>query len=419
MSNNITEKNIKIFKNKIFKEIVKKNNSSVKAPFNFKIFLEGKYNKINTIPLIPTVYFNNSIYDNIGAEVINNYYSIKYKLRELRNIKKYILVILELSKDEINKKTISFNKYKLKKDNLIIDFKEKLSDTIENQINFRGFKINYCLEKYNYLKNIKVSTPLFFTIFQNEYLGSNKSFFLNLFRKYIEIRNKLLKYIDSNNLQSLMAFDKPFFDLKNKLNMKVTKESTKENNKNNKNNNIKYNDYLIYGNKKNNNKNANSNNTKSMYNKVHKFNLLYTPSINDNLYKESHVSKINKVYSHVYDNINKLLDTSNNDLLSITINNIECDFSMIEFLYYYVEPKLFNGAIENNTKMKKYIYDEINKFELYCEDYINWYNKIDSERSSFGPSPDENFDFNKFFDSKIKPLDFDNKPYNSLNSALL
>ena len=213
-----------------------------------------------------------------------------------------------------------------------------------------------------------------------------------------------------------MAFDKPFFDLKNKLNMKVIKESTKENNKNNKNNNIKYNDYLIYGNKENNNLNANSNNKKSMYNKVHKFNLLYTPSINDNLYKESHVSKINKVYSHVYDNIIKLLDTSNNDLLSITINNIECDFSIIEFLYYYVEPKLFNGAIENNTKMKKYIYDEINKFELYCEDYINWYNKIDENiRSSNSDSDsDENFDFKSFFNDKLKFEDLEilNNNYN-------
>jgi hypothetical protein len=82
----------------------------------------------------------------------------------------------------------------LKKNKLIINFKEKLADTIKDQNDFNNFKLNYCLEKYNYLKDIKINTPLFFTIFQNEYLGNNKSFFLNLFRSYIQIRTKLLKY---------------------------------------------------------------------------------------------------------------------------------------------------------------------------------------------------------------------------------
>ena len=191
MSNNITNTNIKNFKNGIFKTNV--------SPFNFKEFLTGNPNEIN-IPLIPSTYFNNDPFnDNIGSKIINNYYLIKHKLRELRTIKKYIFTILELSKNEINKKTVSFSKYKLKKDKLIIDFKEKLVDTIKDQNDFNYFKLNYCYEKYNYLKDIKVNTPLFFTIFQNEYLGSNKSFFLNLFRTYIELRNKLLKCIDVDN----------------------------------------------------------------------------------------------------------------------------------------------------------------------------------------------------------------------------
>ena len=389
MSNNITNNNIKIFKKKNNKKILKMN-----VDFNFKNFLIGdpsNNNILNNIPLIPTNYFNSYTNDNIGAKIIDKYYSIKYKLRQLRIIKNYILEILELSKDELNKKKVSFNKYNLKKNKLIIDFKEKLSDTIKDQNDFNHFKLNYCFEKYNYLKNIKINTPLFFTIFQNEYLGSNKSFFLNLFRSYIEIRNKLLKYIDVYSLQSLMAFDKSFFDLKNKLNMEKNKESIKEN----KGNNINYNHYLIYGNKGN-NESSNLNN-KKLYNKIHKFNLLYTPSINDNLYKKNHVSKMNKIYSVLYNNINKLLDTSNNDLFNVIINNIECDFSIIELLYYYVESKLFNNAIDNNTKIKNYIYDEINKFELYYEDYWDWYNNIDKKFKNDISNIDIGFNFEKFF----------------------
>ena len=403
MSSNITYNNIEKFEKEIFKKNIKnkhgnpiKNEKGNPINFNFKDFLSGKYDKIN-IPLIPTIYFNRySSVDNIGSNIINNYYSIKYKLRELRTIKKYIFTILELSKDEINKKTVSFNKYKLKKNKLIIKFEEKLVDTIKEQNDFNHFKLKYCFEKYNYIKDIKINTPLFFTIFQNEYLGSNKSFFLNLFRDYIKLRNELLKYIDSDNLQSLMAFDKPFFDLKNKLSMEKNAGLNKENIKSNKEN---YNKYLIYGNKGNNNVN-NTNNTSPLYNKIHKFNLLYTPSINDNLYKESHVTKINKIYSELYDNINKLLNSSNNDLFNVTINNIDCDFSIIELLYYYVEPKFFNNAIDNNTKIKKYIYGEINKFELYYEDYLNWYKKLNENNVKVINSSNlSKMDFGKFFES--------------------
>ena len=399
MSSNITYSNIEKFEKNIFKESIKNKNNNTKVKdfnFNFKDFLIGNYDKV-TIPLIPTIYFNRNIYDNIGSNIINSYYLIKYKLRELRTIKKYIFTILELSKDEINKKTVSFNKYKLKKNKLIINFEEKLVDTIKEQNDFNHFKLKYCFEKYNYIKDIKINTPLFFTIFQNEYLGSNKSFFLNLFRDYIKLRNELLKYIDSGDLQSLMAFDKPFFDLKNKLSMEKNAGLNKENIRSNKEN---YNKYLIFGNKGNNNVN-NTNKTAPLYNKIHKFNLLYTPSINDNLYKESHVTKINKIYSELYDNINKLLNSSNNDLFNVTINNIDCDFSIIELLYYYVEPKLFNNAIDNNTKIKKYIYGEINKFELYYEDYLNWYKKflgnINEESNGINLSNLSKMDFGKFF----------------------
>jgi hypothetical protein len=198
-----------------------------------------------------------------------------------------------------------------------------------------------------------------------------------------------------------MAFDKPFFDLKNKLNMQDSKETNKKNKESNKKNNINYNDYLIKGNEENNNVNNNSNKNEKLYDKIHKFNLLYTPSINDNLYKENHVSNMNKIYSHVYNNITKLLDTSNNDLLNITLNNIDCDFSIIEFLYYYVESKLFNNAIDNNTKIKKYIYDEINKFELYYENYLDWYKKINQSTESLisNTNTNNNFDFKSFFSS--------------------
>jgi len=86
-SNNIKNENIKIFKGKIF--------NGPLDPFDFKKFLLGAKDK-NNIPLIPIIYFNENFNDNIGANIINNYYSIKYKLRELRTIKKYIFTILEL-----------------------------------------------------------------------------------------------------------------------------------------------------------------------------------------------------------------------------------------------------------------------------------------------------------------------------------
>ena len=48
------------------------------------------------------------------------------------------------------------------------------------------------------------------------------------------------------------------------------------------------------------------------------------------------------------------------------------DFYFIKFIFYYVDQKDFNKAVDNHYMCKKYISKSINNFERYYDDYIDY-----------------------------------------------
>lgn len=507
MTTNFKHDNFKPFKNKIF------DNTNFK--FDFKSIITGydhsgvpiqKYstppNKESCtagtpslqipciskiLPIIPTIYFisedkqfrdssgNSSkvLNDNIGSTIINNYYTIVRYLKRLEIIKKFIIATLDSSKYYLNKK-ISRERYNLFEKKLIFSFKDNVNETFTKQKEFVDFIDSFIKNNFSILNNNYKDIPNFMTIFQAEFhetsdINNSKTFFINLFKKYNDIRSKIIKYIVSDC--GILAFHL-FFDLSKTKEYEKVKylEALKKNSKN-KDKIPDESKYLLYGNRKVKNSNFNNKNLsvgnvvestvvpssypskaiitkinfisspetpyniknfnppeksfslpesnlnnykriknvsgknlkvtdRSMVNKIHDFDLLYTNVLNQQYYKDEHSKNINNYYKEFKKSIeNYIGDNAKFDIFSVISSSLENDFCLIQFIFNYVDPVIFNNAVDNHYKIKEYISKKINDFEEYYDQYIDWYNNFIGATAFFDNyGVTDESDFKSFFD---------------------
>lgn len=249
MSNNLKPNNLTPFINK------KVISSIPTSGFNLKDIIVTNSDQSKLLPLIPCIYFNNKDNsipeDNIGSRIINASYNIDFNLKKLNIIKNFIISIIESSKYDLEKIKFSREKYKLYNENLFFNFSNNTTNSFKTQDDFDNFIDKYYNNKFNLLKKNNTTVdnfPDFLKIFQNEYQNNSysKSYFMNLFKKYLEIRFNLIKYIKKD--YGLLAF-KFIFDLSNTQFFAKIKEIEKKKLKKEKNNNnktIPYNNFILY-----------------------------------------------------------------------------------------------------------------------------------------------------------------------------
>ena len=454
MTENFKKDNFEIFKEKIFK-------SSSPTPFSFKKIITGIPPSMPSIPIIPTIYFTNlsslttssttpPYQDNIGSKIINSYYTINSYFQQLYIIKNFILSILRSSKFYLEKMKVSKERYKLSSKNLIIKFKDTLSDDFD----IKDFVNKFNGNNYNLLNNKNINVPDFFIIFQNEYKGKSKSFYINLFKKYIEIRKKINEYI--KEYYGLLSFNL-FFDISAGEQFEKMKYLESLKNISKKNNMPDYNKYILFGEKTKNNfendelkigdiftnnpsssteyklikidfinnrekpyvlKNISSSTSKhlsyfdlntlytriqstplsvtpnikkitnrSMKDKIHHFDLLYKNILNQEYYKMNHINNVSNYYIQLKTSIDKYVGVDAQfDLFNVASSSLEADFNIIKFIFYYIDPIKFNRAVDINYKIKDYIYKKINNFEEYYDEYVDWYNIFIGAVADFDPN---------------------------------
>jgi hypothetical protein len=386
-------------------------------------FINGNDN-IPSLPTIPKIYFNKDTNnDKIGSDIINKYNIIKINIKKLEIIKNFIISILKTSQFELENIKIPKKKYKLEQDNLIINIENTFNETFKDQKSFNNFINNYVKENYNIIKYTKSDVPYFYTIFQNEYLGTNKNFFLDLFKKYIKIRKIILPYIKNNS--GLLGFNM-IFELNDNIQLDKIKNIEKEKLKKNNKNYINYNKYILYGKNIINNSNIINNKFKNsetetakkptLQFKIHKSNLLYLERNNVNYYNGLHSKKLTDIYNNIINSKNNFLD-NDTSLYNVTINLIEFEFNLIKFIFNYIDIILFNNFIDVHIKIKRYIYEKINTFSIYYEPYIEWYNNVILGLSTplIGMNKSEVEDFKEFFNTIIKEIDGNGDSNNSTN----
>jgi hypothetical protein len=384
-----------------------KNLYSDKQKLSFLNIIKG-IDDIPSMPLIPKIYFTEDKGDSNGSSIINTYYNLKKAINELIIIKDFIVSIIETFKYELEKIQVSKRTYNLKKNKLHQSIKKTLEKSFPYQDDFISFVKDFIQTKYSLLSENNDISPLFKLIFENEYTGSSKTknFLLKLFNKYIKTRTILIDLIDKN--YGLIAFDS-FFNL-NDI-MTSQSKTKKDDNKLNKKI-INYNSYIYgFNNKENNNnlissKNKNKQHT-DLSKKINIFNLLYINAYSANYYKENHLKTINENYKIMNDTITDLLSEKDIDnLYNILIKSLTLDFYTIDFIYKYVDPKIFNNSIDIHYIIKNNIYKDINTFSSYYDRYIEWfYNKFGKETDNISESYDLDSDFNKFYNQIIKEID--------------
>jgi hypothetical protein len=374
------KKNIDLFTNSyIFKDF----NSS--APVNMDSF-------IKLTPTIPGIYFVkdcNNISNLNNNSIIDKYFEIYRTIENLEKIKDNILSILDMSKSMMVKKIISRDQYNLdnknfgieKKNRIIFNFtndkKKDYASNFKTHKDFKKFIDVFIKENYNIFRGIETYLPYYFYIFQNEFSDISLSYFVNLFRQYNNLRDKL-----SNNIRSahgILGF-KSFFDID--FNTKKIRNNFKKNS-NIKNNNFNYNKYLLEGNKSNNKSYLNENSPESkkihyLKSKIHEIDLLYLTFVDEEFIKNNHRENCYKNYEALYDSLDKIVGNgAQYNLYDITKNMIELDFNIYKFIFSYVEPELFNNIVINHYKIKNYISKKINSFERYFDLFIQWKEKIE------------------------------------------
>lgn len=401
-------------------------------PFKNKILNDGLNitSFIKSLQTIPKIYFEigkntNSI--GVGNDIINSYNNIKTNIKKMDIIKNFILSILKTSQNDFKKIKVSKLKYKLDENNLIYRdskfLKNKTSSiTIDAQVdnifkdenNFKEFIKNFNNNRYDIIKKNKNILPYFFRIFQAEYKITGKDFFISLFRKYIKIRIYLLEYVKYD--YGLLAFDS-FFNLEDIINFQSSVNSY-SNNQNKKDNNLEK--YMFYNNNNNIDNNINNNTVHKKKNttttkvieptlnsKINKFNLLYLNINNQHSYKDKNLENINNYRSKIIELTDNIVGSNASyDLYNIIVNMIQLDFNLISCVFNYVDPTIFDKSVDIHFKIKDYIYDKINNFELYYEDYIDWYNQLinATDTSSIKDYSKVESDFDSFFDKIFKDL---------------
>jgi len=408
MSLNITKGNLEPFVNEIF------NKAKIPSPFTYDSFFEKS---LQDLPTIPSIYFRQQ--DTYGTGIINNYYQLTMLFNRLEKIKDTIKFILNTSNDELNNIIINLNKYNINKKNMIFTVNDSYNNdfkiNFDTEDNFNIFLKKFIDQKYNIFNNISYAdnSIIFYYIFQHEYKNkSNQKYFLMLFNEYVKVKKEITNLIQNN--YGLLAFESVFnldkrieqFD-KNKKN-----KINKINKKINKSNNINYSKYKTSSNGVNNG-NLSINNqilTSKKYNfdhKINEYNLLYSTNINKSqLLKLEHNQKILNLFKNAHDSLNNIFNINNINLCDFIINNLEYDFNILKFIFNYVQPELFNNFIDNDQKIKNYIFKKMGVFDVYYDLYIIWWEKLAGISTTL-PPPSGNInlsDFKSFFDQQLQQI---------------
>jgi hypothetical protein len=231
-------------------------------------------NKIDNFNYINKVNFKNNenkIPDNIynyfynfpkpyeelfGEDIITKFYSTKYLFEKLEDFYKMIINLVEINKDKLNKK-VSRNNYIFNKSNFI--FFGLLTESDENDFNdlfnlsmqsvsskiMSSINKNKNKNKKDFLSKFEEIdgvfnclsnkfNPFFLNLFDGNYNSKDKDFFMDCFKEYSSIRQKILSVSKLKTNAGILSLE-PFIqnDINSNLNNIVKKNASNNKNENN------------------------------------------------------------------------------------------------------------------------------------------------------------------------------------------
>ena len=322
-----------------------------------------------------------------GKNIMSNFYSTKYLFKKLEDFYVMMKNIIELNKEKL-KKDVNRNNYIFNQSNYI--FFNKLTKNSENDFN-NLFNVSLASTSSKIISKINkdddyvskfleidgvfnclsyTENPFFMNLFEENYNGNDKDFFMDLFKTYNNIRQKILsvsKLKDNSGILSLEPF------IKYDINTDSNKNEDKKENKNNGNTN--------------NFSNSNFYNTgKSIYSglsakggadpnkNITNYSLLYKKKLNNvsQIYSEN----IHNIFNNLHENLQNIVSFDRErSLYEILLMSIEIDYKSLLFFYSFIESVKFKIIVDTSKQINTYIYDNIRLYKQYLPSFQVWKSK--------------------------------------------
>ena len=230
---------------------------------------------------------------------------------------------------------------------------------------------------FNCLSNNR--NPFFLNLFNANYNGKDKDFFMDLFKEYSSIRQQIFSIANLKGNAGILSLE-PFIqnDIESNLNNNV--KQNVNNNKNNLENSLFF------------------NSNKSIYNGINtKKNPLESSSmllkeepepqiidsINYSLFYKKNLSNANQDFSTKIHEIFKELHEKLRDIVffdrerplhEILLISIKIDYLSLKFFYSFIESVKFKIITDISIKINSYIYSNIELYNQYLPSFLSWKN---------------------------------------------
>lgn len=361
------------------------------------------FSKLGTIPdeIYDYFYLLPKPYDELfGKDIITTFYSTKYLFKKLEDYYEMMINLIEINKDKLNK-DISRNNYRFDKSNFIFFglLTQNYNDDFNNLFNLSMQNISSAFVasinknekdfvlKFQEIDGVfnclsKKKNPFFLNLFDENYNGKDKDFFMDLFKEYSSIRQQIFKVADLKGNAGILSLE-PFLinNIETNLNNNV-KQNAKKNNDNNKNN---FKNSLFFNSS---NKNiykginipapatglVSSSSSKTKTKVVidrRDYSLFYKKNLTNSTLDFS--TKIHEIFEELHKNISEfVLFDRGRPLCDILLKSIRIDYLSLKFFYSFIESIKFKIITDSAIKINSYIYRNIELYKQYLPAFLSW-----------------------------------------------
>jgi hypothetical protein len=345
-----------------------------------------------------------------GKDIITRFYSTQYLFKKLENFYNMMKELLELNKDKLNM-DINRNNYLFNQSNFIFfnkftpNYEDDFNNLFDTSMQSVGSQITQKINKnkkdfiskfleidgvINCLSNTE--NPFFYNLFNENYNGSSKDFFMKLFEEYCDIRKQILRVckLDQNaGILSLEPFIKNDIEINNTNNVKQkSNNKPNSNNKQNSNNENTFSNAIFYNNTPKNLYNGINVKTSTAPIPTKKSKIIETNKTNYSVFykknmintDDKHLNEMRRIFKELHDNLYESEGIVSFDrkrpLYDIIMKSIIIDYNSLIFFYSFIESVKFRIIINAVSKINFYINDNIKLYKQNLPAFLSWKTKF-------------------------------------------
>jgi len=326
-----------------------------------------------------------------GKNIMSYFYSTKYLFKKLEDFYVMMKNIIEINKEKL-KKDVNRNNYIFNQSNYI--FFNKLTKNSENDFN-NLFNVSLASTSSKIISKINkdddyvskfleidgvfnclsyTENPFFMNLFEENYNGNDKEFFMDLFKTYNNIRQKILSVSKLKDNAGILSLE-PF--IKYDINTDSNKNEDKKENKNNGNTN-NFSNSNFYNTGKNIYSGLSVKGGAGPNKNTTNYSLLYKKKLNNvsQIYSEN----IHNIFNNLHENLQNIVSFDRErSLYEILLMSIEIDYKSLLFFYSFIESVKFKIIVDTSKQINTYIYDNIRLYKQYLPSFQVWKSKYVNE----------------------------------------